>query len=267
MTRSTAIRTTSLVALAATLALSAQSADAGNRHRTGITLPGIGNISTPKIDLGQITRGITLPRPPVTLPTPPVTFPKPPVVCPPRQPLVHPPVHPPLVPPPVVWPPPTPIPTVNPVPTVNPIGFVNPAPRQWYFGMSLQRTSTPYGTGLQVFSVTPGSPAQQAGLEPGDVLLVSNSVRFAAAQTNEHGVQMLQSSVDAFRPMATLTVIDVRTQQVTHVYCGPQRMNAPVPTGGLPVPANAGPAPGFGGPSVGAPPVGAPAPAAASPTF
>lgn len=216
-------RSATLAALAAILTLSTANADAGSTKRFGISLPGIGNISTPQIDLSKFQPRVSLP--PVTLPSPP-----------------HAPLPTPIVRPPVTCP--TPVPTPIPAPTVvRPVDYVQPGYRQWYFGMSLQRVSTQYGGGLQVYSVTPGAPAHQAGLEPGDILLASNSVSFATAQTNEHGVQMLQSSVDSFRPLTSLTVIDVRTQQVTHVVCGPRRMNAPAPTGGLPAPATAAPAP------------------------
>lgn len=79
---------------------------------------------------------------------------------------------------------PKPIPTPAPAPT-----------NAWYFGMSLQRIATQYGTGMQLASVTPGSPAALSGLERGDVLLTANGANFRHAGSNTHGVQILQQSV------------------------------------------------------------------------
>lgn len=154
---------------------------------------------------------------------------------------------------------PAPTPHPTPAPTVvNPIGW-NPAPvapaRQWYFGMSLQITQTAYGRGLQVASVTPGSPAALAGLEIGDVLLSGGGVSFASAYSNEHGVQLLQSSVGGGAPAPTavgtfvappspsvqLTVVDRRTGQPVGVNVRPIGSGgggpAPTAVGSWPAPA------------------------------
>lgn len=154
---------------------------------------------------------------------------------------------------------PAPAPTIQPAPTIRPIGFV-PTPRvvpsrTWYFGMSLQITNTAYGRGLQVASVTPGSPASRAGLEVGDVLLAAGNVGLQNAYSNEHGVQILQSAVGNSTPAPTatfvvpsgpnltLTVLNVRTNQPTYVTVQPQPNGMPVPTYPTPAPAISAPAP------------------------
>lgn len=254
-------RSTSLVALAATLALSpAAMADSPIRIG-GINLPGNVSIGGRNVDLSRIGRNAFKPR--VSLP---------PVVNPPAigAPIVRPPVTRPIVtPPPRVCPTPTPapIPVPAPVPAptvVNPIGYVQPA-RPYYFGMSLVRAGTVYGTGLRVVSLTHGAPAHLAGLEIGDILLASNGVGFSTAYSNEHGVSLLQSSVGAGAPapavttaavgyvappapvaMAQLTVLDVRSNRPTYVTVAPRNLSAPtLPSPGLPAPAAAAASPTF----------------------
>ncbi|MEN0109996.1 MAG: hypothetical protein AAF805_04670 [Planctomycetota bacterium] len=233
---------------------------------------------------------VLLPKPPVVLPKPPIVI-GPPKVCPkpihpPVHPPIHPPIHPPVIapkppvcpppvcPPPIVTPPivtptpcppvhPTPIPTPIPAPTVpqpivpQPIG---PAPTTtaqlpWYFGMSLARSQTAYGTGLRVAIVTHGAPAHLAGLKAGDTLLVAGAVPLQSAATNQHGVQLVQSAVTATAAPAptmtlvstgsptlpippaahvTLTILDGATGQLRYVTVQPRSTGvvaaAPAPT-------------------------------------
>ncbi|MEO0529268.1 MAG: PDZ domain-containing protein [Planctomycetota bacterium] len=156
---------------------------------------------------------------------------------------------------------PVPAPTIQPAPTVRPIGYV-PTPtvvpaRTWYFGMNLQITNTAYGRGLQIASITHGSPASRAGLEVGDVLLAAGNVGLQSAYSNEHGVQLLQSAVGGSAPAPTvttfvaptspnvlLTVLNIRTGQPTYVNVQPHRQGNPVPTY---------PTPTFPAPAVSAP--------------
>lgn len=129
-------------------------------------------------------------------------------------------------------------------------------PRSFYFGMSLQITYTQYGRGLQVASITPGSPAARAGLEIGDVLLRAGSTDLQNAYSNEHGVQLLQSAVlggggpaptvTAFvapSPSVYLTVVNVRTGQLTGVNVQPIPTGSPAPTLTAPAPVASNPSP------------------------
>ncbi|TWT96205.1 PDZ domain (Also known as DHR or GLGF) [Botrimarina colliarenosi] len=151
----------------------------------------------------------------------------------------------------------------GPAPTVvgKPINW-RPQPsvvptRSWYFGMSLQITQSPFGRGLQVASVTPGSPAARAGLEAGDVLLSAGGVSLQGAYSNEHGVQLLQSAMGAGAPAPTavatytvapspsvqLTVVNVRTGQLTGVNVQPIATGGPAPTLTSPAPVASYPSP------------------------
>lgn len=194
-------------------------------------------------------------RPPVRPPVigaPPVCKP---IVRPPVHPPIHPPVQPPICirpiePPPVVCPPPV---VERPAPTTafRPVSFPSaPQPavvptRTWYFGMSLEITNTVYGRGLRIASITPGAPAALAGLEIGDVLMVASGQSLSQANTNEHGVQILQSLVDPQYANIQLGLLDVRTQQPTYLTVMPQRVGGgPAPTATFPqAPGQAFPAP------------------------
>ena len=156
------------------------------------------------------------------------------------------------------------------MPTYRPITWQPPivqpiAPRQWYFGMSLEVIQTAYGPGLQVASVTPGSPASLVGLERGDTLLAANSVSLQNAISNEHGVQLLQSAVTLSggpAPTTTvstriapqlitpqpignvlLTVLDIRTGQLARLNVQPQRVGGPAAIPTSPAPTFTSPAP------------------------
>ena len=54
----------------------------------------------------------------------------------------------------------------------NPV-FAVPAPGR-YLGIDEQAVSDPGGQGMKVVQVYPGSPAEQAGLQPGDVIMSAN---------------------------------------------------------------------------------------------
>ncbi|CAE7266137.1 unnamed protein product, partial [Symbiodinium sp. CCMP2456] len=142
-------------------------------------------------------------------------------------------------------------PSYKPAPTVigNPGYLPIAGPRAYYFGMSLQIANTAYGRGLQVASVTPGSPAAQAGLETGDVLLRAGGVDLQNAYSNEHGVQLLQSAVGFGGASPTtaqtfvappaqlvqLTVVNVRSGRVVAVSVRPISSGSPAPTVAAPV--------------------------------
>ncbi|TWT48419.1 PDZ domain-containing protein [Botrimarina hoheduenensis] len=238
-------RPASVVALALTLALTAASAEAGNKKNFGgISLPGSIQVGNQKINLGQIVGG----GPRVSLPTPRIVTPIPhPTPKPCLRPPVHHPAHPPIACPTPVYPTPLPAPTVVQHPVVTP-GV------QWYFGMSLERVTTQYGIGLRITSLTHGAPAHLAGLENGDILLASNGQPLQGAQTNEHGVALVQASigngtpaptatttvvgyVPSAAPTALMLVLDSRTGQATYVSVTPQNLwSTPVPQPTPPAP-------------------------------
>lgn len=176
--------------------------------------------------------------PPVIRPIcpPPVVRPicPPPVVCPPTPPVI--------CPPPVVCPPTPPV--VCPPPVIKPICYKPIAPPvvcpptctchqctcdDWYFGMSLQVVQTSLGIGLQVHDVTHGSPASQAGLEVGDILVMAAGQTFETVQTNEQGVALLQSLATATDANLNLVVQDSRTSLIASVNITPQSQAAPAP--------------------------------------
>ena len=132
-------------------------------------------------------------------------------------------------------------PVICPPPVIKPICYKPVCPpvctcNNWYFGMSLQLTDSHYGRGLQVTSVTPGSPAHQAGLEPGDVLYAVDQTTLQTAVSNEHGVQLLQSEVDpvsgVYGHALLSSVLDASTNQVIQLQVYPTRTveETPVPT-------------------------------------
>ena len=82
----------------------------------------------------------------------------------------------------------------------------NPAPAgaSRSLGISAEPVSVGKRTGMKVIRVEPGSPAQLAGIEPGDVLVSANGVPIT-------GVEVLSSLVHKSGPTLTVTVRDTRT--------------------------------------------------------
>jgi membrane-associated protease RseP (regulator of RpoE activity) len=77
-------------------------------------------------------------------------------------------------------------------PPVTPPQQQNP----YYFGFSVQLVPDGYGSKtLRIVSVTPGSPAQQAGLEVGDEIRSVNGMGFLHARDSFDGVNMLSRFV------------------------------------------------------------------------
>ncbi len=254
------------LALVATLAAAPLANAGGHKHFKPpvISIPDFkipGHCNKPPI----VVPPITLPRPPIVCPPKrPIVCPKPPIVCPPRPPIVCPPPvvcppRPPVIcPPPVVCPPKPPVicpppvvcppapPVVCPPPVIKPICHKPVCPPvcppvctcdNWYFGMSLQLTDSHYGRGMQVTSVTPGSPAHQAGLQPGDILYAANHTSLYNAVSNEHGVQIIQSQVaetqsPGYGHVQLTSVWDADTNQVVELTVYPTREveEAPIPT-------------------------------------
>ncbi len=69
-------------------------------------------------------------------------------------------------------------------------------PSEYYFGFSIQLVSDAYGgKTLRIVSVTPGSPAQQAGLEIGDEIRSVNGLGFLHACDSFEAVRMLSQFV------------------------------------------------------------------------
>ena len=252
------------VALVAILAAAPLANAGGHKHFKPpiITIPDFkvpGHCNKPPIVIPPITLPkppiVCPPRPPIIRPNPPIVCPPtPPIVCPPRPPVICPPKPPVICPPPVVCPPQPPVicpppvvcppkpPVICPPPVIKPICYKPVCPpvctcHDWYFGMSLQLTDSHYGRGLQVTSVTPGSPAHHAGLEPGDILYAANQASLQTAVSNEHGVQLLQSQVvenqvPSYGHVALTSVWDASTNQVVRLDVTPTREveETPVPT-------------------------------------
>ncbi len=110
----------------------------------------------------------------------------------------------------------------------------------YYFGMHIRLVRDFDGRSvLQVTSVAPGGPARNAGLEPGDQILLTNGQGFAQARDSFEAVRMLNYFVDAggdgvapaapgaaaatffidpgmCRPSAQMTVRDVNTGRLVH---------------------------------------------------
>ena len=70
-----------------------------------------------------------------------------------------------------------------------------PATQDFYFGFSVQLVRGYGGTTLRLVSVTPGSPAQQAGLEVGDEIRTVNGQGFSNANNSFQAVRMLSQFV------------------------------------------------------------------------
>ena len=124
----------------------------------------------------------------------------------------------------------------------------SPMPNKYYFGMQLQLVRGYGGSTLRVVSVTPGSPAQYAGLEYGDEIRTVNGQGFHYARDSFDAVAMMNRYVDAYygggpapavaasgvaasyyppmpspSPRANLVVRNVRNGQDVHVTVRPQR--------------------------------------------
>ena len=78
-----------------------------------------------------------------------------------------------------------------------------PQPRnQFYFGVNVQLNRGYQGTTLRITSVTPGSPAQAAGLEIGDEIRTVNGNGFEQARDSFHAVSLMNSFVSYSNPSA-----------------------------------------------------------------
>lgn len=80
---------------------------------------------------------------------------------------------------------------------VAPVIAPQPQPQNpYYFGFSIQLVSDTYGgKTLRIVSVSPGSPAQQAGLEIGDEIRSVNGLGFLHARDSFEAVNMLSRFV------------------------------------------------------------------------
>jgi serine protease Do len=103
-------------------------------------------------------------------------------------------------------------------------------------GISAEPVTVGKRTGMKVIRVEPGSPAQLAGIEPGDVLVSANGVPIT-------GVEVLSSVVHKSGPTLTVTVRDTRTGRDVPVEIKIGSTDTENPT---PVPADAPTQPGAG---------------------
>src|SRR5262249_26521636 len=71
-------------------------------------------------------------------------------------------------------------------------------------GISAEPVAIGKRTGMKVIRVEPGSPAQVAGIEPGDVLVAANGVPIT-------GVEVLSNVIHKSGPTLTVNVRDTRT--------------------------------------------------------
>ena len=124
---------------------------------------------------------------------------------------------------------------------------------EFYFGFSIQLISNGYSKTLKIVSVTPGSPAQLAGLEPGDEIRSVNGQGFSYARDSFEAANLLSRFVSTAnvnggpapaataptiqqpyyvaRPIANMVVRNVRNGQNVLVTVRPTRRFAlPVPT-------------------------------------
>ncbi len=129
--------------------------------------------------------------------------------------------------------------------------LVQPSPspavqNQYYFGMQVELIRDGWGqTKLRVVSVTPGSPAQRAGLEYGDQIKTVNGRGFRFARDSYDAVRMMNQYVSfsggtapaaaaaaqtmispwpqPSRPFASMVVRNVRNGQFVNVTVNPER--------------------------------------------
>ena len=100
----------------------------------------------------------------------------------------------------------------------------SPAGTSRSLGISAEPVMIGKRTGMKVIRVEPGSPAQQAGIELGDVMVAANGVPIT-------GVEVLSSVVHKSGPTLTVTVRDTRSGRDVPVEVkigGPEAAN-PVP--------------------------------------
>ncbi|MFK7767664.1 MAG: PDZ domain-containing protein [Mariniblastus sp.] len=134
-------------------------------------------------------------------------------------------------------------------PQISPIQPVQQ--NQFYFGMRVELVRSAWGqTTLRIVGVTPGSPAQQAGLEFGDEITTVNGRGFSYARDNFDAVRLMNQFVSFTgggggapavaagggvqamvapgwpspqRPTASMVVRNVRNGQLVNVTVFPQR--------------------------------------------
>jgi S1-C subfamily serine protease len=98
-------------------------------------------------------------------------------------------------------------------------------------GVSAEPVTIGQRTGMKVVGVQPGSPAQKAGIEPGDVIVAANGVPIT-------GAEAMSAIVHKSGANLTLTVRDTRTGKDTRVEVAlgaPDAQNsAPLPTDAIP---------------------------------
>jgi serine protease Do len=106
----------------------------------------------------------------------------------------------------------------------------NPAPAgtSRSLGISAEPVMVGKRTGMKVIRVEPGSPAQVAGIEIGDVLVAANGVPIT-------GVEVLSSVVHKSGPTLTVTVRDIRNGRDTPVQI---KIGNPDAANPVPVPAD-----------------------------
>ncbi len=131
---------------------------------------------------------------------------------------------------------------------------------EFYFGISVQLISNGYNKTLRIVSVTPGGPAQRAGLEIGDEIQSVNGQNFSYARDSFEAARMLSQFVSTSnvgggpapavaataavgnqyyvpQPVASMVVRNVRNGQNVYVTVHPTRRFQ-----GTPAPAVAAPA-------------------------
>lgn len=140
------------------------------------------------------------------------------------------------------------------------------AQNRWHFGMNVQLYQTSGFKYLKVTSVTPYSPAAQAGLEPGDMIYSVNNQKFYTANSDWQALNILQQAtsnaggsppgvpttmVGTNPGTARMNVLDIRTGRYTQVVCYPRDNFNGGGGGGLPtaqVNPQVNPNPGFNPP-------------------
>jgi len=123
---------------------------------------------------------------------------------------------------------------------------IQPHQNEFYFGFSIQLISNGYSKTLRIVSVTPGSPAHQAGLEIGDEICSVNGQGFSYARDSYEAANLLSRFVSpgnnvgggpapaataltiqqpyyAPQPIASMVVRNVRNGQPVSVMVRPTR--------------------------------------------